>query len=173
MGEKKIMKLYIVKNWLEKVDRSERKANWSVLLVKKIVGDMDIQKNANGKPFILNDKQYINWAHNDEYLVIAWSELGQIGVDVEISHLRYDEKLYGWILHKEEKSKLAQGHSFSEIWTRKEAILKCTGEGISDNMCELNSYQMMDLHVTTFVLSGICISICSEYQEPITLYPIA
>lgn len=38
------MKLYIVKNWLEKVGKSERKTNGSVLLVKKIVGDMDIQK---------------------------------------------------------------------------------------------------------------------------------
>lgn len=167
------MKLYIVKNWLEKVDRSERKTNWSVLLVKKIVGDMDIQKDTNGKPFILNEKQYINWSHNDEYLVIALSESGQIGVDVEISDLRYDEKLYGWILHKEEKSKLQQGRLFSEVWTRKEAILKCSGEGISDNMCELNSYQMMNLHVTTMFLSGLCISICSEYQEAITLYQIS
>ncbi|MEK4424610.1 4'-phosphopantetheinyl transferase family protein [Solibacillus sp. FSL K6-1523] len=167
------MKLYIVKNWLEKVGKSERKTNGSVLLVKKIVGDMDIQKNANGKPFILNDKQFINWSHNDEYLVIALSELGQIGVDVEMSHLPYDEKLYGWILHKEEKSKLQQGRLFSEIWTRKEAILKCSGEGISDKMCELNSYQMMNLHVTTLFLSGLCISICSEYQEAIELYQIS
>lgn len=167
------MKLYVVKNWLEKVNRNEPRANWSIILIKGLLGNMDIQKYANGKPFVLNQKQFINWSHNDEYLVVLLSELGQIGVDIEMSHLAYNEQLYGWVLHKEEKNKLQQGRLFSEIWTRKEAILKYSGEGINDNMCELNSYKMKDLNVTTLFFSGLCISICSEYKECIELYQIS
>lgn len=165
--------MYIVNNWLEKVNRNEPRANWSSILIKKLLGNIDIQKHASGKPFILNENQFINWSHNDEYLVIALSQLGQIGVDIEVSHLPYDEQLYGWILHKEEKRKLEQGRLFSEVWTRKEAILKCTGEGISENMCELNSYKMMKMNVTSIYISELCISVCSEYQESIELYQIS
>ncbi|MFJ8065888.1 4'-phosphopantetheinyl transferase family protein [Psychrobacillus sp. NPDC096426] len=167
------MKLYIVNNWLKNVNMNEPRANWSVILIKKLLGNIDIQKYANGKPFILNENQFINWSHNDEYLVIALSELGQIGVDIENSNLTYDEQLYGWVLHKEEKHKLEQGRLFSEVWTRKEAILKCTGEGISENMCELNSYKMMNMNVTSLYISELCISVCSEVPEDIELYQIS
>lgn len=67
----------------------------------------------------MNDKQFINWSHNDEYLVIALSELGQIGVDVEMSHLPYDEKLYGWILHKEEKVNYSKAVCFLKFGLEK------------------------------------------------------
>lgn len=165
-----MVKLYVVNNWLDKVNKNEQKEIWSVLLIKQLLGNMEIRKNANGKPYILDDERFINWSHNNEYMVIALSELGQIGVDIEMKHLRYKEQLHGWVLHIDEKNKLAQGKSFSEIWTRKEAILKCTGEGISENMCEFSSYNRVNTYVKTLFFNELCISVCSEFQEDIELY---
>lgn len=165
------VKLLVVNNWLGKVNKDERKENWSINLVEKLVGN-NIGKYPNGKPFILNEKEFINWSHNDTYLVIALSDLGQVGVDIESMFLPYDEHLYGWVLHKEEKYKLEQGRLFSEVWTRKEAVLKYTGEGIHDNMDTLNSYKVTDLNITTLYLKELCISVCSRYKEDIEIQEI-
>lgn len=167
-----MVKLYVVNNWLDKVDKNEKKESWTVPLIKQLLGHMEIRKNAKGKPYILGNEQYINWSHNNNFLVIAVSELGQIGVDIEMKHLRYNEQLHDWVLHKDEKNKLAHGKSFSEIWTRKEAILKCTGEGISENMCEFSSYHSANTYVKTLFFNELCISVCSEYQENIELYSV-
>ena len=73
----------------------------------------------------------------------------------------YEESLYGWILHEQEKTKLNAGTLFSEIWTRKEAILKYTGEGIHENMSELNSYAL-DYNISSFTYNNLSMSVCYE-----------
>lgn len=159
------MKLYIVENWLHRVDKNTPKDKRSLEIIKNILGDIQIHKDITGKPYIPNASQYINWSHNEKYLVIALSESGQIGVDVEESTLQYNENLYGWVLSEGEKTELAKGRLFAEIWTRKEAIVKCTGEGISEKMCEMNSYEIENLTVTTIFWRSLCISVCSCNKE--------
>lgn len=166
------MKLYVIHKWLKKVNDNEPIARWAVVVINELLGNMDIRKFSTGKPYLNNSNKWISWSHDEAYLVVALSEIGEIGVDIESRHLRYDEQLYGWVLHSEEKNKLAQGTLFSEIWTRKEAILKYTGEGISEMMHELNSYEVKDGHMATLFLNELCISVCSEHKEYIETYQI-
>ena len=166
------MKLYIVENWMEKADLKELKSKGAMQVVQNVIGNIQIAKCLDGKPYVVNDSKYINWSHNEKYLVIALSESGQIGVDLEVDNLQYDEKLHGWVLNNGEKVEIEKGRCFAEVWTRKEAILKYTGEGLSEKMCEFNSYDLTDLHVMTVFRFGLCISICTEKKETIELFHI-
>ena len=156
------MEIYIIEDWTRKVDTAAPKENWAKNLIECMFDTIKIKKDGRGKPYIINERKFINWAHTDCCLVIALSELGPVGVDVEVANIPYDESLYGWILHEQEKSKLNSGTLFSEIWTRKEAILKFTGEGINDSMCDLNSYAL-EYNVISFSLKNLTVSVCSDY----------
>ena len=158
------MKIYIIEDWQSKVNTNELKENWATNIIERMFDSIQIKKDGRGKPYIVNEDKFINWAHTDCFLVIAFSKLGHIGVDVEATNIPYDESLYGWILHEHEKYKLNRGTLFSEIWTRKEAILKFIGEGINDNMCDLNSYAP-EYNVISFSFNDLSISVCSEYMS--------
>lgn len=163
------MKLYIIDNWLQEVDRALPRADWATTFIKRFLAIDAIGKRDNGKPYIVGKQQFINWSHNERYLVIALSDIGEIGVDIEDAQIAYAEHLYSWVLHDEEKRRLAAGVTFAEIWTRKEAVLKWTGEGLSESLHELNSYAV-DATVVSFIMKEICISICSAQREMIDVY---
>ena len=162
-----MLKLYIINNWTLKVNQNSARSKWALSLIEEQLGFSTIKKCATGKPYFVEAPYYINWSHNDTTLVYVISDLGQVGVDIEEENLFYDEQLHDWVLHEEEKRRIGNGTAFSEVWTRKEAVLKCTGEGIHEKMNEFSSYQTTNFTVTTLFMDEVCISVCSEYDEEI------
>ena len=56
--------------------------------------------------------------------------------------------------------------AFCEIWTRKEAVLKMTGEGISTDLTAFDTTALpLSAQLYTSALDGYCLSVCSA--EPI------
>ena len=95
----------------------------------------------------------------------------EIGVDVERcpeeTRLKVAERFY----HPAELAyvrKAAQPRAaFCEIWTRKEAYLKMTGEGISIDLTAFDTTSApLSEQLITRRIDGYCLSVCS--QRPIT-----
>ena len=93
-----------------------------------------ILKESFGKPFVENYPLYFNIAHSHELAVFAFSLKSPIGIDIEkhrsnieimdiAKRVMTDHEL-SFLKNATDKETL-----FFDIWARKEAIIKATGEG--------------------------------------------
>jgi 4'-phosphopantetheinyl transferase len=96
-----------------------------------------LQQTPAGKPF-LEGGPVFNIAHSGNVVLIAITDTGRLGVDVEaIRPLGDLTGLARTTFDRDELDALArtpaadQQDTFYRIWTRKEAILKAIGEGLS------------------------------------------
>ncbi|GMB09239.1 4'-phosphopantetheinyl transferase family protein [Thermolongibacillus altinsuensis] len=145
-----------------------RESILSLLLVKSVLGKVEIWRDERGKPFLVNDERFVNWSHNEDYWVLAVSREGPVGVDIESLGIDYQEEMYGWILHDEEKERMKQGVKFPEIWTRKEAYVKYLGLGMNE---EMNKWSSFDKDfIKSFKFKNAVISVCAEKIDKINVY---
>ncbi|WP_392551254.1 4'-phosphopantetheinyl transferase superfamily protein [Orbus wheelerorum] len=81
------------------------------------------------KPFIENMQGSFNIAHAGDWVVCAYNEQGQIGVDIEAQQpINIDE--YHEVLTEDEIEAINHGKlDFIQLWTLKEAIIKADGRG--------------------------------------------
>lgn len=92
-----------------------------------------ISRHVNGKPF-LSGGPYFNIAHTDHVVLLAVSSQ-PVGIDIEHVNRRLSNlpRLLRRFSPTEAAAvvKAADQHAaFLRLWTRKEAFLKCTGDGI-------------------------------------------
>jgi len=95
---------------------------------------------SRGKPFLTGaaeNKLQFNVAHSESLALIAFAEFAEIGVDVEFARRvpDFDELVNRFFSQREAASFAAlslelKPTAFFNLWTRKEALLKATGEGI-------------------------------------------
>ena len=113
---------------------------------------------AHGKPTLLSHCWQFNLSHSGEWLVIALCEEGPLGVDIEMG-LRhrpilplakrfYAPSEYQWLSAQPREE---QHSAFYRLWSRKEAVLKAHGDGISaglDKICFLpeQAWQLNNHH---------------------------
>ncbi|MCQ2246792.1 MAG: 4'-phosphopantetheinyl transferase superfamily protein [Bacteroidaceae bacterium] len=91
----------------------------------------------HGKPYMQNHPQvYFNISHCKVAVACAISNQ-PIGVDVECTG-RYREGVARFCLNDEEIQQVISADNkdleFTKLWTSKEALLKCSGEGVSHQM---------------------------------------
>ncbi len=87
---------------------------------------------------IISKNLYFNVSHSEDWILIAIST-NPIGVDVEKINASFTyQNLLDFSFSLEEKEYIqsaANPHqNFYELWTRKEALLKATGKGLTDNL---------------------------------------
>ena len=99
----------------------------------------------NGKPSLAADSTnapvHFNLAHSDDLLLIAVTRIGEIGVDVErIRSIKEMDELVARFFSVRETEAFQKvppdekPGAFFNLWTRKEALLKATGEGITRSL---------------------------------------
>lgn len=118
--------------------------------LNQATGKINIAKTIHGKPYLLDYPQIqFNLSHSAETLLVAISEIGAIGVDIEYAKpsRRDFSGLVTKCFAKAEQDYwqgLAESDKLSEFyrfWTRKEAFVKAVGHGISMGLqeCEIVS----------------------------------
>jgi 4'-phosphopantetheinyl transferase len=100
-------------------------------------GALIVETSPDGKPFIANGPSF-SITHSGDDILVAIAPDGRVGIDVEEVYeprdllglarasFRYDE--LGAIVDLPEAARL---HAFFRVWTRKEALLKAIGCGLS------------------------------------------
>ncbi|GGA42428.1 4'-phosphopantetheinyl transferase family protein [Dyella nitratireducens] len=93
-----------------------------------------------GKPFLPDAPAY-NLSHSGPWIACAVGRAEPIGIDVEtFARLRDYQSLLPTIAHETERRSIEQAAPdhrlmlFKRCWTRKEAVLKATGVGLSDKL---------------------------------------
>ena len=114
-----------------------------------------LKKGVHGKPYFENSSIKINIAHNEDFVLVAYDENAEIGVDIEneippekagklserfagISSLKAEkneENISAFIMKKNGKFESIElstaDENFTAKWTTAEAIMKCDGRGFS------------------------------------------
>lgn len=112
----------------------------------KVIEKAEIKREENGKPYIcaadtdfLSDIEF-SVSHSGEFFACAVSDK-RVGIDIQ--EVR-DADIYGIAkrffaaeerLYTDEKGELA----FFDIWVRKEAVIKCTGKGMSQGLSSFST----------------------------------
>ena len=86
---------------------------------------------------------HISLAHTDDWVVVAVSRAGEVGVDIESTERRVDhEAIIRRYFAAEEQAGIAgvmppdRVAAFIRVWARKEAIAKGTGDGLAGTLSD-------------------------------------
>ncbi len=98
--------------------------------------------NQNGKPYVsgAGPTIFFNMSHSSDISLLGFDPVSEVGVDVEKINLNVDYEAI--IRHFFTPGEISYIHErnekpirrFFEIWTRKEALLKAIGTGITENL---------------------------------------
>ena len=124
----------------------------------------------HGKPYLLNHPDiHFNLSHT-RHAIACIVDTKPCGIDVE-SLGRYKESLARYCMCDEEMEQILSAGdrdiAFTSLWTQKEALLKLTGEGITDDLkTVLRSSRMDGVSLQTIVNTekGYCVSIATTKQ---------
>ena len=133
----------------------------------KIIGvtptELEFAKTENGKPYFKNFSDFnFNISHTDGAIAICFSDY-PVGVDIE--KIRpFNPKVTNRYFTETEKAYIQSdikniSHRFFEIWTKKEAYIKCHGLTLK----ELKNTNTSHIH--TFQKGEYIISVCSECEK--------
>lgn len=135
------------------------------LLIRRAVGESMIKIAERGKPYV-ESGVFFSVSHSRNIAAIA-VDTKEIGLDVEqivdVSRMKIADRFY----HPSERAYVTAAEdplrAFSEIWTRKEAYLKMTGEGIASDLTAFDTTSSpLQEQLFTSAVEGYCLSVCSE-----------
>lgn len=97
------------------------------------------ERGEHGKPYLKNSSVRFNLTHSHEAVIVAVTDKGEVGVDVEYTaRTHHFDALVKRFFSEEERaayfsytSEQERRIAFYRAWTRKEAYLKATGLGLS------------------------------------------
>lgn len=133
-----------------KMEDDKKRCVLGGLMLKRFLGDTKIYLNHGGKPLAENGKCF-NLSHSGDYVLLALGE-AEIGCDIEKLKTVQFEKMGRIVYCENELQKIKDSPDktgeFFKLWTKKEALLKCLGEGFH------RAAKSVDVSSDTFVEDG-------------------
>lgn len=138
------------------------------ILMDRFLGGAEIFDNGFGKPSARGVS--FNLSHSGEYVLLAVGE-SELGCDLEKHRYANAEKMGKYVFCEREMEKLRaafdKNGEFFELWTKKEALLKCMGKGFhrEAKSVDVSGGRFFEDGVTYFLktirFSDYTISLCS------------
>ncbi len=127
---------------------------------------LEISRDKNDKPYFKNHPDFhFNISHSEDLIAVAFSS-SPVGVDIEKLrdvNLKIAERRFC----EEEKAFIKNNQDFFYVWTRKEAYLKRTGQGLRRS---LSSFCVLESNsIKTFKADDYIVSVCSDSVEDFSL----
>ena len=98
-----------------------------------------------GKPFLKNTWLRFNMSHSSKWAIYAFACKDEVGVDIEIDDGSVNViSLMPWCFSSDEMEASlmldpkAQRRAFFKLWTRKESLSKCCGDGLRIDFGQIN-----------------------------------
>lgn len=143
------------------------------ILLSKFLDGAEISENEFGKP-ISSDGREFNLSHSGDWVLLALDS-NEIGCDIEkVQFVKYED-MGKFVFCENEmhrlKSSPDRAGAFFELWTKKEALLKCMGKGFHRGAKSVDvSGDCFDdsgkkYYMKTFNFSDYTISVCSVKND--------
>lgn len=145
------------------------------LMLNEYISDKEIKINEYGKPY--SDGVFFNIAHSGDYVILATSDKAEIGCDIEKLREYEFERMGRVVFTDNEIEELISAddvrEKFFEFWTKKEAFIKCIGEGFHFPVKSLDVsgdkaytvYNNKKYFFKEYMLVGYKIMLCSVDNE--------
>ena len=140
----------------------------SSLLLQKAAQGRNIFYNEAGKPLV--EGLSCNLSHSGDYAVLAEAD-SSVGVDIE-KMVPYGAwvrealtaREYEWMLRGKDESERQE--RFYRLWTRKESLVKCEGQGFSLSPGEISTMPVDEMRFIDYAgkTYGICSHIINGYM---------
>ncbi|MDZ7806945.1 MAG: 4'-phosphopantetheinyl transferase superfamily protein [Gracilimonas sp.] len=100
--------------------------------------EVQLDKEKGGKPYAKDGdrKLFVSFSHSQEMVFCAFSESLDVGVDTETIGRNIPERVLNRVLDQNEKQALENLNPL-QIWTLKEAAVKCLGTGLRTKLNEV------------------------------------
>ena len=120
----------------------------------------EVTRSPSGKPFFADEKLgHFSVSHSGRFFLICFSP-EPVGADIEVIRRSPHPRLAGRFFTAAERARLAgagdPGAGFFRIWTKKEALVKLSGEGIAAlGRTDSTKHRVKDVSETLTRLAGV------------------
>lgn len=125
----------ITKSQKYKLELGKKEHLASDYLKNKYIGNYYYDENE--KP--VSDDSFFNISHSFGYVIMAYSKDYKIGVDIEQKR-SVKPDLIKYVSSDEEINMIKNDNDFYKLWTSKESIAKCQGEGLMKNIKDIPGF---------------------------------
>ncbi len=84
----------------------------------------------HGRPRVPDEDIELSVSHSGDFVAVAASTAGPVGIDLEVIRPLDHAPLLDHVCAPEERDEVTSAPAFYAYWTRKESVLKATGEGL-------------------------------------------
>lgn len=118
--------------------------------------DIVFSVDKNGKPYAVGLDVHFNISHSDGIAVCAVNDT-PVGIDIE--KIRdIDLKIVNRVCTAEQAEYIGDSvYKFFEVWTAKEAYVKCTGEGLKNLKADISNGNFKKIDIADGYVCTVCI----------------